>query len=89
MVQQLQLNLGKWEKLYSSLSENKNVWINWKHLGEVHQSNQTLASCNSLIQLWATSNSLVQSWAIRNSSFEILVHLEMSGLTIEASFKFG
>jgi len=48
-------------------------------LGEIHQSNQILAICNSVIQLWATSNSLVQSWAIWNSSIEILVHLEMYG----------
>jgi len=32
---------------------------------------------------------LVQSWAIWNSSFEILVHLEMSGLTTRALLKFG
>jgi len=38
--------------------------MNWKHLGEVHQSNQKLLICNSFIQLWATSNSLVQRWAI-------------------------
>jgi len=56
-------------------------------LVEVHQSNQASAICNSFIHLWATSNSLVQSWAIWNSSFEILVHLEMSGLTIRALFK--
>jgi len=46
------------------MGENKNIYINWKHLGEVHQSNQILPICNSFIQLWATSNSLVQRWAI-------------------------
>jgi len=63
-VQQPQLNLGKWEKLQSNLGENKKIWINWKHFGEVHQSNRILPICNSFIQLWATSNSLVQRWAI-------------------------
>jgi len=63
-VQQPQLNLGKWEKLQSNLGENKNIQIYWKHLGEVHQSNQIFPICNSFIQLWATSNSLVQRWAI-------------------------
>jgi len=53
-------------------------------LREVHQSNQTLAIWNSFIQLWTISNSLVRSWAIWNSSLEILVLLEMSGLTIRA-----
>jgi len=48
-------------------------------LGEIHQSNQILAICNSFIQLWATSNSLVQRWAVKHSSIEILVHLEMYG----------
>jgi len=48
-------------------------------LGEVHQSNQMLAICTSLIQLWATSDSLDRSWAISNSSTEILVHLECLG----------
>jgi len=33
------------------LSENKNISINWKHLGEVHQSNQILPICNSFISI--------------------------------------
>jgi len=36
------------------LDENKNIYINWKHLGEVHQSSQILPIRNSLIQLLAT-----------------------------------
>jgi len=32
---------------------------------------------------------LVQGSAIWNSSFEILAHLEMSGLTVTALFKFA
>jgi len=51
-VQQLQLNLGKWEKFQSNLGKNKNIYINRKHLGEVHQSNQILPICNSFIVLW-------------------------------------
>jgi len=35
-----------------------------KHLGEVHQSNQMLAICNSLIHLWPTSNGHHHSWVI-------------------------
>jgi len=64
IVQHLQLSLGKTEKLHSDLGENKNIQIIWKHLSEVHQSNQILAICNSFIQLWVTSHSLVESWAI-------------------------
>jgi len=52
-------------KLHSSLGENKNVQINWKHLGEDHQSNQTLAICNSFIHLWATSNILLKAGLYR------------------------
>ena len=37
MVQQLQLNLGKWENLYWILGENKKISINWEYLAEVHQ----------------------------------------------------
>jgi len=48
-------------------------------LGEVHHSNQMLAICNSLIQLWATSNSFDHCWAIQNNSTEILVHSECLG----------
>jgi len=40
MVQQLQLNLGKCGKLYSNLGEIKNIYVNWKDLGKVHQPNQ-------------------------------------------------
>jgi len=40
--------------------ENKNVQINWKH-----QSNQTLAICNSFYQLWATSNILLKAGLYR------------------------
>jgi len=50
-------------KLQSNLDEKKNISINWKHLGEVHQSNELLPICNSS-KLWATSNSLVQRWVI-------------------------
>jgi len=42
-------------------------------LGEVHQSNQILAICNSFIRLWATSNNLDQSKVVQSSSTEILV----------------
>jgi len=35
--QQLQLNLGKSEKLHSNLGEIKIIGISWKHLGEVSQ----------------------------------------------------
>jgi len=34
-------------------------------LGEVHQSNQILAICNSFIQLWATSNILFKAGLYR------------------------
>jgi len=32
------------------LGEIKNIYINWKHWVEVHQTNQNLAICNSFIQ---------------------------------------
>jgi len=46
-------------------------------LGEVHQSNQILAICNSFIQLWATSNILVQNGLYRKAPLK-LVRSEMS-----------
>jgi len=42
VVEQLQLYLGKWEKLNTNLGDIKNIYINWKHLGEVHQPNLDL-----------------------------------------------
>jgi len=50
----------------------------WKHLGEVHQSNQILPICNSFIQSWATSSSLVQRWAISgvSNSFQFWGHFK-------------
>jgi len=40
MVQQLQLSLGKSEKLYINLGEIKNICINRKDLGKVRHPNQ-------------------------------------------------
>jgi len=48
MVQQLRLNLGKSEKLQSNLGKIENIYINWKHLGEVHQFITASFNCGQL-----------------------------------------
>ena len=48
MVQRLQMNLDKWEKLHSILREIKNIYIDGKHLGEVHRFTISSFNCGQL-----------------------------------------